>query len=289
MADHSECPRLFACSLLVVGCANGRRPDRRSGGPAAGTRKAARIPRVIAGGRSGAWRSSSLRLMRPGRLPGRAFRQTTGWNAGAYTGFLTGLIFVQSFPLFLLTWPVAAGILAGARHGRLGVAGGWKFEEFEAATIGAAGGRANLRSIGCCASVRPSGWPRAPAGPRCLCSGIHPGPDTPGTDPFADARARVPTGAGHRDRGLRLGAATNRRSTGSFSGRARVFDPTGETLRYERIVSMDGATLAGFPPPAAYTLEFLGWIRHACSGRKCKTRPCGWPDCGRGPAFPESR
>jgi len=254
--------------LLVVGCAQTEEVRTRPGQAVlrAGTEESSADPPRVISGRAIRRLAILVPAVDPAwevtwsESPGRA----PAGLKGAYTGFLTGLIFVQSFPLFLLTWPVAAGILAGSTA--MGVLGGrlegGKFEQFEAvdrsALLEAA---ANLRLDQVLRErVAERLAARTNRAPLALLWYPTRGPDTPGTDPFADARAQGADGVlDIAIEAFGLGAGDEAETYGVFLRvRARVFDPTGEMLRYERIVEYGpGRSLPGLPPPAAYTLEFL--------------------------------
>ena len=86
------------------------------------------------------------------------------------------------------------------------------------------------------------------------------GPDTTGTDPLADARARGVDGLFNVSLeafGLAMGEDTD--TFGVFVRiRAQLAESAGGELRYERVIEHGpGRPLPGMPRPSTYTLEFL--------------------------------
>lgn len=183
---------------------------------------------------------------------------------GAYTGLMTGLMIVQSVPFFVGFWPVAVGVVVGTTA--MGAFGA----QFDSTTSSrmTADDRATilqavsdlrldhlLRESTAAALAARTGRP-----PLSLL--WHPtwGPDTPGTDPLADARGQGADGVMNVSLeafGLAMGEETD--TFGVFVRvRAQLVESAGGGIRYDRVLEHGpGRPLAGLPRPATYSLEFL--------------------------------
>jgi hypothetical protein len=185
-------------------------------------------------------------------------------GGGAFVGFLAGLTIVQTVPVFLLAWPAAAGVLAGTAA--LGAFG----EQMDIQTHPRldAGDRSAL--LEAAATFRPDRLLRASAAEALEARTGRPplslpwyptwGPDTPGTDPLADARRQGADGVlelAVEAFGLAVGEEPD--TFGVFVRiRARLAEPANGGHRYERVLEHGpGRPLARLPRPAAYTVEFL--------------------------------
>ena len=185
-------------------------------------------------------------------------------GGGAYSGLLTGLLIVQSVPFFVGFWPAAVGVVAGTTAmGALGT-------QFETATFGKMTADDHATILQAVADLRLDHLLRestaavvaARTGRPPLALLWYPtwGPDTPGTDPLADARSQGADGVLNVSLeafGLAMGEEKD--TFGVFVRvRAQLVESAGAGLRYERVLEHGpGRPLAGMPRPATYTLEFL--------------------------------
>lgn len=218
-------------------------------------------------------------------LPGRAIRRLAvvvpgvdpvwqaGWReakkktpgaGGAYSGLMTGLMIVQSVPFLIGFWPAAVGVVAGTTA--MGAFGAQfeaqpftKMTTDDRGTIVQAATDLNpdrlLRQSTAAALAARTGRP-----PLMLLWYPTYGPDTPGTDPLADARGQGADGVLNVSLeafGLAMGEDTD--TFGVFVRiRAQLVESAGGGLRYERVLEYGpGRALAGLPRSAAYSLEFL--------------------------------
>jgi hypothetical protein len=183
---------------------------------------------------------------------------------GAYSGFLTGLMIVQSAPLLVWFWPAAVGVVAGAATaGALGA-------QLEGTTFGKMAADDRAAILQAVADLRLDRLLRertaavlaARTGQPPLSVLWYPtwGPDTPGTDALADARGQGADGllnVSLEAFGLAVGEEAN--TFGVFVRvRAQLVDVAGGGPRYERVLEHGpGRALRGLPRPAPYTMEFL--------------------------------
>jgi hypothetical protein len=185
-------------------------------------------------------------------------------SPGAYSGLLTGLMIVQSVPFLVGFWPAAVGIVAGtATMGALGA-------QLEGTPFGKMAANDRAAILQAVADLRLDRLLRERTAAALLARTGRPplsvlwyptwGPDTPGTDPLADARGR---GAGGllnvslEAFGLAVGEEAD--TFGVFVRvRAQLVDVAGGRLRYERVLEHGpGRALRGLPRPAPHTMEFL--------------------------------
>jgi len=183
---------------------------------------------------------------------------------GAFSGFLFGLGVVSSMPISLVAWPVAAGVVAGTTA--MGLLG----EEMDTSARSRVeiGDREALREAA--ATLYPDRLLReslaaALAGrtgraPFSVAWQPPRGPDTPGTNPMAEARKAGADGVLDltvEAFGLAMGEDSE--SFGVFVRvRAQLIEVGSGRLRYERVLQHGpGRPMAGMPRPAAYSLEFL--------------------------------
>jgi hypothetical protein len=183
---------------------------------------------------------------------------------GALAGLMTGLGFVQMVPASLVAWPVAAGVIAG------GVAMGLLGEDLEPGKVAKldVGDREALREAA--ATLQPDRLLRqSVAAELAVRTGRPPlsvswqptqGPDTPGTDPLAEAQKAGADGVLDltvEAFGLAMGEDAD--SYGIFLRvRAKLIDARSGGLRYERVLQHGpGRPMPGMPKPNTYTLEFL--------------------------------
>ncbi len=197
----------------------------------------------------------------------RLDRKMSG-GGGALVGFGMGMTILQSTPLFLMTWPVAVGVVASTTI--LGAVG-----EVSNETIFTEIDAADQASLSEAASrLRPELWLRQDV-TEALARRMgdfparlpwHPtlGPDTPGTDPLIDARAQGIDGLLNlavESFGLAVGE-----EPGSFGVFVRIRSQWIETssgrVRYQRILEQrPGHATPGHPRPADHTLWFLAMDR----------------------------
>jgi hypothetical protein len=182
-------------------------------------------------------------------------------------GLMTGMLILQVAPLAVLAWPVAVGAIAGVLATSAGVGAavggskmqpGWLSPTDEAA-IAAATNRLQAerltRSVLAEALQRRTGRPVAEV-PLAEAAG----PDGPGADALAAARARGLDGVlDVRVEGVGLAAGESAETFGAFAQiRLRVFDVADGRLRYERVAAFGpGQPLGSLPPPDEYSLGFL--------------------------------
>jgi hypothetical protein len=183
---------------------------------------------------------------------------------GVYSGLLTGLMIVQSVPFLVGFWPAAVGVVAGTTA--MGVFGA----QFESTTFGKVAANDRAAILQAVADLRLDRLLRertaaalaARTGRPPLSVLWYPawGPDTPGTDPLADARGQGADGllnVSLEAFGLAVGEEAN--TFGVFVRvRAQLVEAAGGRLRYERVLEHGPSrALRGLPRPAPYTLEFL--------------------------------
>jgi len=213
-----------------------------------------RRPAVLEPGVDPIWQAGWLQADR--RRPGAE---------GAYAGLLTGLMIVQSVPFFIGFWPAAVGVVAGTTAmGALGA-------QFDTTTFGKMAANDRETILQAAADLRPDRLLReSTAAALAARTGRPPllllwyptwGPDTPGTDPLADARGQGADGVLNISLeafGLAMGEEAD--TFGVYVRvRAQLVESAGGRLRYERILEHGpGRELRGLPRPATYTLEFLG-------------------------------
>jgi hypothetical protein len=183
---------------------------------------------------------------------------------GAFSGFLFGLGVVSSMPISLVAWPVAAGVVAGTTA--MGLLG--QEMDTSAPSRVEIGDREALREAA--ATLYPDHLLReslaaALAGrigrpPFPVAWQPPRGPDTPGTNPMAEARKAGADGVLDltvEAFGLAMGEDSE--SYGVFVRvRAQLIEVGSGRLRYERVLQHGpGRPMAGMPRPAEYSLEFL--------------------------------
>jgi hypothetical protein len=183
---------------------------------------------------------------------------------GAISGFLFGLGIISSMPVSMLVWPVAAGVVAGTTA--MGLMG--ESLDTSATSRVEIGDREALREAA--ASLYPDHLlreslvavlaDRTGRPPFQVAWQPSQGPDTPGTDPMAEARKAGADGVLDltvEAFGLAMGEEPE------FYGifvrvRVRLIEVGSGKLRYERVLQHGpGQPMAGMPRPAVYTLEFL--------------------------------
>jgi hypothetical protein len=188
--------------------------------------------------------------------------------AGAYSGLMTGLMIVQAVPFFVTFWPAAVGIVAGTTA--LGAFG----SQLEDPTFGkmAADDRATI--LQAVADLRLDYLLRERTAAAITDRTGRPvvsvpwyatqGPETPGTDPLADARGQGADGilnVSLEAFGLAMGEDPE--TFGPFVRvRVQLVESARGGLRYDRILEHGpGRPLRGLPRPATYTMEFLAMDR----------------------------
>lgn len=188
-------------------------------------------------------------------------RPTAG---GVYSGLLTGLMIVQSVPFLVGFWPAAVGVVAGMTT--LGALGA----QLDTTTLGKMAANDRETILQAVADLRPDRLLRESAAAALAArTGQTPllllwyptrGPDTPGTDPLADARGQGADGllnVSLEAFGLAMGEEAD--TFGVFVRvRAQLVECEGGKLRYERVLEHGpGRPLVGLPKPNTYTMEFL--------------------------------
>jgi hypothetical protein len=183
---------------------------------------------------------------------------------GALTGLMTGLGFVQMVPASLIAWPVAAGVIAGS------VAMGLLGEDLEPGKVAKldVGDREALREAA--ATLQPDRlFRQSVAAELAVRTGRPPpfvpwqptqGPDTPGTDPLAEAQKAGADGVLDLTvEAFGLAKGEDEDSYGIFLRvRAKLIEARSGGLRYERVLQHGpGQPMPGMPKPNTYTLEFL--------------------------------
>jgi hypothetical protein len=218
-------------------------------------------------------------------VPGPAIRQVafpiptpeTAWQAewlepdkkgitgkGALSGLMTGLGFIQMVPASMIAWPVAAGVLAG------GVAMGLLGEDLEPSVVAKldVGDQEALREAA--ATLQPDRLLRQAVAAELAVRTGRPalfvswqpaqGPDTPGTDPLAEAQKAGADGVLDLTvEAFGLAIGEDAISHGIFIRvRAKLIEVGSGRLRYERVLQHGpGGPMPGIPKPNTYTLEFL--------------------------------
>jgi hypothetical protein len=185
-------------------------------------------------------------------------------GGGATAGFLTGIAVVQAAPVILLYWPAAVGVLAGTTA--LGALG----QQMEGTVLPGMESQDRATLIQAAANLHPDRILRQAmiealagrAGQSPLSIPWHPtwGPDTPGTDPAADARRQGADGLLELAvEAVGLAAGEEPETFGVFVRvRAQVLEASEGGLRYGRVLEHGpGRPLAELPRPATYTVEFL--------------------------------
>jgi hypothetical protein len=183
---------------------------------------------------------------------------------GANSGFLTGVAILQAFPIAFLTWPVAVGIVAGTTA--LGALG----QHLDSSSLAHVSTEDRATLLAASASLRPDRLLRDAVANTLTDLTARPpipilwypawGPDTPASDPLADARTQGADGLVElATEAFGLAAGEDEETFGIFIRiRARVVDPAGGELRYERILEYGpGQRLPGVPPADVYSVEFL--------------------------------
>ncbi len=190
--------------------------------------------------------------------------QKNSRGGGGTAGFVTGLAIVQSVPIFLLAWPAAVGVVTGM------TAAGLLGEQMDSRSPDhlVVGDRAVL--LEAAVDLRPDRLLREAAAEALAARIGRPpppipwygtrGPDTPGSDPLARARAEGIDGlldVAVEAFGLAVGDEAD--TFGPFVRvRARVVETASGALRYEQVLEHGpGRPLTGLPRPAAYTTPFL--------------------------------
>jgi hypothetical protein len=184
--------------------------------------------------------------------------------SGAYSGLMTGLMIVQSVPFLSGFWPAAVGVVVGTTA--MGAFGA----QFDSTTFGQLTVDDRATILQAVADLRldhllrqsTAAVLRARTGRPPLSILWYPtwGPDTPGTDPLADARERGADGVLNVSLeafGLAMGEEKD--TFGVFIRvRAQLAESAGGGIRYDRVLEYGpGHELRGMPRPATYTLEFL--------------------------------
>ena len=249
---------------LLLGCGNSapaRRGDVafRSGSPAgeSGTRvvegPALRRPGVLVPVYAPTWQSAWL-----DKTAAHPVIQ------GATAGMLTGLAIVQVAPVALMFWPAAAGILVGATA--MGMVGGAQPEPpnplmplSDRRVIAEA--TAALRPDQLFRDAMARALAERTGAPLPVVDWLQTwGPDTVGTDPLAEARARGLDGVFEFTlEGIGLAVDDEPEMFGVFAQvRVRALDARDGAVRYERVLSYGpGQPVDGFPKPDTHTVEML--------------------------------
>jgi len=183
---------------------------------------------------------------------------------GVYAGFLTGALIVQSVPVLIGFWPAAVGVIAGTTAiGALGA----QLDATTHAKMAPDDRKGLMQAVLDLApdrllrqSVAEALGTRIGRPPLSLPWYPTWGADTPGTDALADAQGKGADGVLDvtlEAFGLAMGEEAD--AYGVFVRvRARLLEPVGGGLRYERILEHGpGRPIAGLPRSAAYTLDFL--------------------------------
>ncbi len=209
-------------------------------------------PAVLVPGVDPAWQAGWIEVDK--KRPG---------SAGAYSGLMTGLMIVQSVPFFVGFWPAAVGVVVGTTA--MGAMGA----QLDSTTFGKMTADDHATILQAVADLRLDHLLReSTAAALAARTGRPPlsvlwyptwGPDTPGTDPLAEARRQGADGVLNVSLeafGLALGDEAD--TFGVFVRvRAQLVEPAGG-IRYDRILEHGpGRPLRGLPRPAAFTLEFL--------------------------------
>lgn len=251
---------LAGCASTETGISQEGRVVLEAGPPSSGPPgasavpgRAIRRPAMLVPGVDPAWQAGWLEpdKKRPGA-------------AGAYSGLLAGLLIVESVPIFVVFWPAAVGIVAGTTAlGALGgqldttTLGGMTVDDRATILQAVAGLRLDHLLRQSTAAVLAARTGRPP--PSVLWYPTR-GPDTPGTDPLADARGLGADGVLNVSLeafGLAMGEEKD--TFGVFVRvRAQLAESAGGGIRYDRVLEHGpGRPLAGMPRPATYTLQFL--------------------------------
>ncbi|HWT84003.1 MAG TPA: hypothetical protein VN648_35065 [Candidatus Methylomirabilis sp.] len=254
-------------AALLVACASTESPGPtegqvvlQAGPPSGGSFKPAIVPgedirrlAILIPGADPAWRA--------GWVEGDTKQRGGG---GAYSGLMTGLMIVHSVPFFVAFWPAAVGVVVGSTA--MGAFGA----QFDSTTSSRVTTEDRATILQAVADLRPDQLLRdstiaalqARTGRKPFPLPWYPpvGPDTPGTDPLAEARAQGIDGVLNVSLeafGLAMGEETE--TFGVFvRARAQLVDPAGGGIRYDRVLEHGpGRPLRGLPPPAVYSLEFL--------------------------------
>lgn len=188
-----------------------------------------------------------------------------GGGGGAVSGFLAGVSILQMVPAFFLTWPVAVGVVAGTTA--MGAMG----QQMETPT---AFTRTDLHDrqvlLEAASTLRPdrllrqsvteqlAGRMARPPTPIAWYPAL--GPDTPGTDPLAEARQAGADGVlalTVESFGLAIGEEQG--TLGVFLHvRAQLIHVSTGALRYQRILEYGpGRDLPGTSRPTIHTPELL--------------------------------
>lgn len=193
-------------------------------------------------------------------------REKPGGQRGGFAGFVTGLAIVQSVPVFLLVWPAAVGIVAGTTAmGALG-------QQVDSGALVDMDARDRQALLEAATTLRPDRLLRESLAKALATRMGRPplslpwyppwGPDTPGTDPLADARGQGADGVldlAVEAFGLAVGDEAD--TVGVFVRvRARLVGSASGGLRYERILEHGpGRPLAGLPRPPVHTVDLMAF------------------------------
>jgi len=183
---------------------------------------------------------------------------------GAYAGFLTGALIVQSAPVLIAFWPAAVGVIAGTTA--LSALGA----QLEPTTLAKTAPDDRSALIQAALDLAPDRLLRTALAEALATRVGRPplslpwystwGPDTPGTDALADALGSGADGVLDvtlEAFGLAMGEEAD--TFGVFLRvRARLLESASGGLRYERVLEHGpGQPIAGLPRSGAYTLDFL--------------------------------
>ena len=185
-------------------------------------------------------------------------------SEGATSGLISGMAILQSVPMFILTWPIAVGVVAGTTA--LGALG----QHVDSSSLAHVESEDREALLAAAAVLHPDRLMREAIGNGLANRMARPpipipwhlawGPDTPGNDPLADARAQGADGLLEiAAESFGLAAGEDVETFGVFLRvRAQIMDVAGGRLRYQRVLEYGpGRRLSGAPPAAAYSLEFL--------------------------------
>jgi hypothetical protein len=191
-------------------------------------------------------------------------QQTNPLESGATSGLITGFSIMQMVPFALTFWPAAVGIVVGATAmGMLGVGQDdpslQRISPPDRAAIAEA--TKSLRPDRLFRDTMAEALARRVGDPLTIVEWHQAqGPDTAGTDPLAEARAKGLDGVLELlldAIGLAVGEETD--TFGVFvQVRVRVIGVRDGQVRYERVLGYGpGQLVQGLPKPDFHTIEFL--------------------------------
>ena len=191
-------------------------------------------------------------------------QQTNPLESGATSGLITGVSIMQMAPFALTSWPAAVGIVVGATAmGMLGVTqedpGLQRMSPPDRSAIAEA--TKSLRPDRLFREAMAEALARRAQGPLAVVDWRQAwGPDTAGTDPLAEARAKGLDGVLEFPLdAIGLAVGEDKDTFGIFvQVRVRVIDALDGQVRYERVLSYGpGQLVEGLPRSDFHTIEFL--------------------------------